>query len=320
MDRNLHYIYTVYRMGSVSAAARELFVSQPSLSAAIKKIEQDLGVQIFNRKTKPLSLTEYGVQYMAYLEKLQDMEKEFDQYLNDVRGLHTGTLWIGANNVFASFVLPSLIFQFKSQYPGIQVQMVEGNIAYLENALLSGNLDLVLDNCPMDTVTCAQYCFGTEHLLLAAHASVHDAAHVRTSCLSHQDILCGRHLHADTPTVSMEAFAGLPFIALRNGNDTRLRMDTIFRESDLNANIQLEVDQLATAYNIACTGLGLTFVSDTLLYKVPPHPQMCYYKLDSASTTRQMYLYHKRSHYLTLAMQKFMDSVITGRQDSVSVG
>lgn len=315
MNRNLHYIYAVYQAGSLSAAARELYISQPSLSATIKKIEQELGVPIFNRKTKPLSLTEYGKQYITYLEKLQDLEKEFDRYLNDVRGLHTGVLWIGANNVFASFVLPALIFKFKSAYPGIQVQMAEGNIAYLENALLSGELDLVLDNCPMDTDTCVQHCFGTEHLLLAAHQSVHDAMQLKTACLSQQDVLSGRHLCEDAPVVSMEAFSGLPFIALRKGNDTRLRMDMIFQESNMKANIQLEVDQLATAYNIACTGLGVTFVSDTLLYKVPPHPQMCYYKLDSASTTRKMYIYHKRSQYLTLAMQKFLESVLTKNLD-----
>ena len=311
MNRNLHYIYTVYKAGSLSAAARELYISQPSLSAAIKKIEQDLGVPIFNRKTKPLTLTEYGSQYIAFLEKQQDLEKEFDRYLNDVRGLHTGTLWIGANNVFASFVLPSLICKFKSLYPGVQVQMVEGNISYLKNSLLSGSLDLVLDNCPMDTETCVQHCFGTEHLLLAAHTSVHDAARLRPFCLSHQDILRDRHLNPGAPSLSIEEFCELPFIVLRNGNDTRLRVDTIFQESDLKANVELEVDQLETAYNIACTGLGLTLVSDTLLYKSPPHPQMCYYKLNSASTERKMYIYHKRSHYLTLAMQKFIDGVLT---------
>ena len=189
--------------------------------------------------------------------------------------------------------------------------MVEGNISFLENALLSGNLDFVLDNCPMDTDTCVQHCFGTEHLLLAAHRSVYDPTQFQAPCLSHQDILCGNHLSTNTPSLSIEAFSDLPFIALRNGNDTRLRMNAIFQEANLKANIQLEVDQLATAYNISCTGLGLTLVSDTLLYKVPLHPHMHYYKLDSASTTRKMYLYHKRSHYLTLAMQKFMDSVLS---------
>ena len=71
MNRNLQYIYAVYKAGSLSAAARELYISQPSLSATIKKVEENLGVPIFNRKTKPLSLTEYGTQYIAYLEKIQ---------------------------------------------------------------------------------------------------------------------------------------------------------------------------------------------------------------------------------------------------------
>lgn len=127
-----------YKAGSFSAAAKELYITQPCLSAMIKKTEMQLGVPIFNRNVKPLRLTEYGSQYIAYLEIIQGLEGEFEQYLCDVRGLRTGTLSIGANAVFASFVLPALIQWLKTQYPGVQVQMVEGSMAYLEDALMHG--------------------------------------------------------------------------------------------------------------------------------------------------------------------------------------
>ena len=135
MFRYKEYIYAVYTTGSFSAAADQLFLSQPCLSAMVKKAEDQLGVPIFDRTTKPVSLTEYGVQYIAFLENIQQLEQGFEQYLNDVRGLRTGKLFIGANNVFASYVLPSLIHRFKQPYPGVQVQMAEGNISYLEDAL-----------------------------------------------------------------------------------------------------------------------------------------------------------------------------------------
>ena len=311
MFRNMEYVYAVYKAGSFSAAAKDLFISQPCLSAMIKKLEMQLGVPIFDRKAKPLCLTEYGIQYISYLEKIQDLEREFEQYLNDVRGLHTGSLSIGANNVFASYILPSLIHKFKTSFPGIQVQMVEGNISYLENALVHGKLDLVLDNCPMNAEQCLKKCIGTEHLLLAAHATVHNAYALASFQLSHDDILSGRHLENNTPILSIHELENTPFIALRSGNDTRFRMEMLFHRAGTTPNIQLEVDQLATAYNIACNGLGLTFVSDTLLYKTSPYPNMFYYKLHSDISNRSIYLYYKRSRYVTLAMQKFIDTAVT---------
>lgn len=318
MFREMEYVYAVYQAGSFSAAAKTMFVSQPCLSAMVKKAEDRLGVPIFDRNTKPLGLTEYGIKYIEYLEKIRNLEHEFEQYLGDVRGVKTGKLSIGANNVLASFILPPLIRHFNTQYPCVQVQMVEGNISYLEEALTHGRLDLVLDNCPMNTDICLQHHLGTEHLLVAAPKSAHDAAALSDCCLTHGDILAGRHLDANAPALPIETFSEAPFIALRSGNDTRIRMDTIFQQAGISARIQLEVDQLATAYNIACNGLGLTLVSDTLLYKTPPHPNMCYYKLRSNQTARAIYLYHKRGRYVTIAMQKFMDTAASLLAQSVT--
>ena len=71
MFRYKEYVYAVYSTGSFSAAADQLFLSQPCLSAMVKKAEDHIGVPIFNRKTKPVSLTEYGAQYISYIEKIQ---------------------------------------------------------------------------------------------------------------------------------------------------------------------------------------------------------------------------------------------------------
>lgn len=307
MFRNMKYIYAVYKMGSFSAAAESLFVTQPCLSAMVKKTEEQLGVPIFDRKSKPICLTEYGIRYISYLEKIQALESELEQYLNDVRGLRTGNLFIGANNVLASYILPGLIHKFKAHYPGVQVQMTEGNISYLENSLTRGVIDLVLDNCPMNPDLFEQHTLGSEHLLLAVHRSFRRDDRFASSRFTYKDILANRHINSEISAVSIQAFADMPFIALRAGNDTRYRMDQLFCNAQVQPHIQLEVDQLATAYNIACSKLGATFVSDTLIYKAPPNPDMDFYKLDDAAAIRPIYLYSRRSRYVSLAMQKFMD-------------
>lgn len=317
MFHNAEYIYAVYKTGSFSAAAKELYITQPCLSAMVKKKEAQLGVPLFDRNSKPLRLTEFGVQYINYLEKIWNLEHEYEKCLSDVRGLRTGRLSIGASNDLASFVLPPIIQNFKAKYSGVQVQIFEGNIDYLQDALTRGKLDLILENSNMDTEIFTQHQLCTEQLLLAAHKSIHDATPLSDQYLTYDDIMSGRHMKIEPFSLFPDALAHTPIITMRTENDARSRMDSIFDQAGLSADIQLEVDQLATAYNIACTGVGLTLVSDTLLYRTPPHSNMYYYKLPHLISTRYVYMYHKRSRYIHLAMQKFMDITFSTLADGI---
>ena len=114
---------------------------------------------------------ENGKEYIRYIERTMALETEFENYLNDVRGLKTGHLSIGSNNVFASLVLPQVISNFNRLYPGVEVRLTEGNIFYLEERLAQGDLDLLLDNHPMDPQIYQQELFCAEQLLLAVSPS-----------------------------------------------------------------------------------------------------------------------------------------------------
>lgn len=71
---------------------------------------------------------------------MQALENEFENYLNDVRGLKTGRLSIGSNNAFSALVLPQIISEFNRLYPGVEVRLTEGNIYYLEELLARGEV------------------------------------------------------------------------------------------------------------------------------------------------------------------------------------
>ena len=113
MFQGMHYIYAVYKEGSFSKAAKSLFISQPSLSATVKRIEEKIGYPVFDRSTKPLQLTEPGVQYIRTVEKLMSVESDFTEYINDWGGLQTGNLTLGGSSLFSSWPSPSYggIFQ-----------------------------------------------------------------------------------------------------------------------------------------------------------------------------------------------------------------
>ena len=108
MFRNKEYILTIYQEGGFTKAAEKLFVSQPSLSASVKRIEEKIGAPIFDRSTNPISLTEVGEEYVKCALNIEEKERNFATYMSDHTNLLTGKLRRGGSSFFSSFVLQPL--------------------------------------------------------------------------------------------------------------------------------------------------------------------------------------------------------------------
>lgn len=306
MFKGKEYIYEVYKEKSFSKAAQNLYISQPALSASIKKIEKRLGCCIFDRSSNPVQLTEAGTEYVKSIEKVIDIENRFENYLSNLNQLKTGHLSIGASNVFASFILPAIITKFTNQYPSIKVNLVEANSAHLEDQLFSGALDFVIDNYPLNELIYEKHLFCSECLILAVPQEFASNRLAQEYQLSIDDIRQGMHLKLTTKPVPLSLFTHDPFICLRAGNDTRMRTDKIFQEQGITPKIILELDQLATAYNVSCYGMAITIISDTLAQKANDSSNMLYYKIDSTHTFRNVFFYNKQNKYITKAMEEFI--------------
>lgn len=306
MFKGKEYIYEVYKERSFSKAAQNLYISQPALSAAIKKIEKRLGSSIFDRSSSPVQLTEAGTEYIKSIEKIIDIETRFENYLSNLNQLKTGRLSIGASNVFASFILPAVITKFTNKYPSIKVNLVEANSAHLEDQLFSGALDFVIDNYPLNETIYEKHLFCSECLILAVPQKFSSNGLAQEYQLSIDDIHQRMHLLPDTKPVPLSIFANDPFIFLRSGNDTRIRSDKIFQENGMTPEIILELDQLATAYHVSCYGMGITIISDTLAQKANYESNMLYYKINSTHSFRNVFFYNKQNKYITKAMEEFI--------------
>ena len=172
MFQGMHYVYQVYKEMNFSRAARNLYISQPSLSAAVKKVEAQIGYPIFDRSSSPIQLTELGKEYIRSIEIIMDVENGFQNYVNDMRELKSGSISIGGTNLFASYVLPPILVRFTEHYPHIHIDLTEATTSALTERLFSGSLDLLIDNQSMDLSIYGKRFFCEEHLLLFGFLSV----------------------------------------------------------------------------------------------------------------------------------------------------
>lgn len=300
------YVYEIYKEKSFSKAAQNLYISQPSLSARIKKVENQLGAPIFDRSTSPLRLTEFGQAYIKAAEEIFQIEQQLENYINDLNTLKSGYLSIGGSNLFAAYVLPPIILRFKQQYPDVTIQLTEGNTAQLETMLGNNTLDLVIDNHHYDGALYEKVLYCKEDILLAVPRQFEVSKYLKDYQLTYEHIMNQTYREASHPTVPLAAFKEIPFIMLTPGNDTRTRGDKLCKAAGFRPNIILELNQQSTCYMAASTQLGATFISDTLVSRLPSFENLTYYKLDGEAAKRDVFFYYKKNNYKTRAMGEFM--------------
>ncbi len=168
--QGMDYVYAVWQEKSFSAAARKLFVSQPALSASVRKVERELGLPIFNRSTTPLQLTDAGRAYIDAAERIFRIKRDLKSYCDDLAGLESGTLRLGGTNFFASCFLPPMIEAFSSRHPHIALSVTESDSADLFNKLATEELDIIVDSGIYDAALYKAIPFYQDHLLLSVPA------------------------------------------------------------------------------------------------------------------------------------------------------
>lgn len=142
--RHARMILSILREGSFTAAAKALHITQPTLSQTVRQIEAQLGEAIFVRGKSPAALTPAGALYVEAARRIVQTETQLEEAISLLRGHATGTLRIGVMLHRSDELLPQVLADFLSMYPGMRLDVCEENSAQLEQLLLDGELDMAL--------------------------------------------------------------------------------------------------------------------------------------------------------------------------------
>lgn len=299
------YIYEVYAEKSFSLAAKKFFVSQPALSAMVKKVEKQLGITIFDRSTSPITLTEAGKIYIKSIEEMRSLKKRLQEELSDMNELKTGKLIVSGENFVSSFIMPKVIMEFSKKYPGITVELVESNSPDLRQLLLTDAVDLLIAH-DFDTKLYSCEPLFDEEVLLAVPQKTQINKNLTEYALTLDDIKAGRHNDTGCPAINLAKFKDEEFLIMKKGNDMQRRAQILCEDAGFTPKARIYLDQLITSYNMACAGMGIAFVTDILA--VNANGENCvYYKIKDQNTKRRMYIGYKRNRYISKACTAFIE-------------
>ncbi len=141
-NRNLEIFVAVAEHGKMSAAAKELFITQSSVSQAIAEIEREYGIRLFERLSRSLYLTDTGRDFLIYAKKALNLHREMDDFLRDTS--RTRRIRIGATITVGTCLIAPLTAHLREHDPDLRIEVTVANTHELEDKLLHSQLDIGL--------------------------------------------------------------------------------------------------------------------------------------------------------------------------------
>lgn len=142
--RQLQYFVAVAEQGSVSRAAHNLSISQSSVTEAVKELEGDLGVELFERHSRGLNITHQGHHFLRHATKILAGVSDARRSFSGDAERAGGKLHLGVTSLVAGYVLSELLARYRRVFPGVDVSAIEDNGDYLEHLLIGGELDVAV--------------------------------------------------------------------------------------------------------------------------------------------------------------------------------
>jgi DNA-binding transcriptional LysR family regulator len=294
--RQLRAFVAVARTGSFTLAAESLFVTQSALSGLIKELEHALGLQVINRSTRRINLSDVGRELYPLLDKLINDLDTVLEGVTDLKALRTGSIRIAAPQLMASTLLPEVIAAYSAEYPEIRIKLVDCVVESVMSRVFSGEVDFGV---------------GPER---------DQNSDIRATTLFELPFMAvfpPGHPLGQLPVIRWSDVVDYPFISLQGQFTERLSGELRAAVRDLTLAPTNEVTYMSTALSMVSNGLGVTAcipyaASLVRLYRLEMRP------LCEPELTRRFYVFTRDGQALSPAAQSFIDFLfkfIAGRAD-----
>jgi LysR family transcriptional regulator, low CO2-responsive transcriptional regulator len=287
--RQLRVFTEVAQLGSMARAAENLHLTPPAVSMQIKEVEAQVGLPLFERHGRQVSLSTAGEYFLVHARRLLANLKQADDAMARFKRLDHGLLTIGIVST-AKYFVPHLLARFHEEHPGIEVRLrVAGNREQLVALMEAGDVDLsVMGRPPKE--------FATRAEAFAAHPLVF------VGPPEHPLLKLG---HA--PVNALEGYA---FIVREQGSGTRAAMGSFFAEHRFEPRITMEMSSNETIKQAVMAGMGLSFLS---LHTIGLEVRSCLLHILDVEGTPVMRMWnvvHMQSKLLSPAAEAFRYFII----------
>ena len=282
--RHLKIFIEVAETGKMSAAADRCFISQPSVSQAVKELEEHYKVPLFERLSKKLYITEDGKKLLAYAKQLIQLYDSLEETMQETSLSHK--IRIGSTITVGSCLLPNLINDMKCLKPELKIYSYIANTSIIEEKLLKSELDIGLVE-------------GTvKHPDLIALPAINDFLVL---------VCSNSHPFAKKDIIHIKELKNLPFIMREQGSGTRKLFEEYMKSQNVPLQIEAESHSTEAIKNAVIENQYLAVVSVRLLENEIKNGQIHVIRSLETDWDRSFYLVYHKNKFMTKAMDLFKE-------------
>ena len=233
----LRVFYQAAKKLNFTAAANELFITQPAVTFQVKAFEEYCELKLFKKKGRRVYLTDEGEALLEYAERVFQYEKEIENAIDEMRELKRGVLRLGTTKVYARYFMPLMITSFHKKFPDIKIQLYEGSSADMIYSLVDFKIDVAVIAKAVDHTEVKFFPFSREEMAL---------------------IVAPDHNLAERKEVSFNELAKEPFIMKENGSGTRKLVEELFAKAKCSPNILMETSNTEFIKQLVSRGEGVS--------------------------------------------------------------
>lgn len=287
MDLELYRIfYTVACCENISQAADILFISQPAVSKAIKKLENIAEITLFSRNSRGVKLTEDGKILFTYIEKAMNEISIGEKILNKLKKRECGIIKLGVSTTLCKYFLIPRLKQFISKYPDIQIKIINKTTFDTLKLVDEGEIDFGIISYPFD-------CSGYNFIKLADIQDV---------------FVSGKGYIKDYEITNLnEAFEKYNLMLLEPGNITRKYIDKYFQVNNITVKPEIEISSMDFLIEFAKIGLGITVVIRDFIRKELEAGELVEIPINPSIPKRTIGIVSHKKIPLSIAAQTFVD-------------
>lgn len=230
-------------IGSITKASNSLYISQPAITKSIKKLEEELGITLFHRSPKGVTLTENGKVFYSFIKNGVESFINGEHKLTSLKNLETGTIKIGASTTITRYFLLPFIEKFHTLYPNIDISITNHLTRNLISDLKKGSLDLLLVNLPMAS---------------------HDDDLLVTPCGTLQDCFAGNLAYKKqiSKKISLnELTESFPIITQKEPSNTRSFLNHLMLEHGIDFHPKFDIVSYGLVKDFAKIGMGISYIT-----------------------------------------------------------
>ena len=281
--RQIRVFTEVAKHFSFSKAAQALHLTPPAVTMQVKELEGHVGMPLFERNGRLVSLTTVGEYMLVYARKILATLKDAEDAAARLQRLETGTLTIGMVST-AKYFLPRLLAEFRREHVGIEVKLVAGNREQLVKMLQANEVDIaIMGRPPQELATRAEP--------FAAHP------HVFVAAVDHPLVKLG-HL-------TVESLRSHAFIMREEGSGTRSALENFFNAAHFEPTVSMELASNEIIKQAVMAGMGLSFLSLHTLGLELDNQLIAILEVEGTPVVRAWNVVHTQSKLLSPAAEAF---------------